>query len=158
MRRTYRWEGIVVVTALLLGSGIAPGVAQDKLAVIKQRQDFMKAQGGDVKAVTAFVKGQGDQAAAEKAAEDLVSRSLQIPDLFVAGTSSADFPGKTYAKPAIWQNMDKVKAIVTTLHDEEVKLAAAIKGGDRTAAGAALGAAGRDGCGACHGEFREKMP
>lgn len=142
--------------ALVLGTSVVNVSAQeDKLAAIKTRQDFMKAQGADVKAVTEYVKGQGKQAAALKAAEDLKARAPKILALFVPGTSATDFPGKTKAKPELWTNMDKVKAIPIALEAAEVKLVAAVKTGDRKQVGAALGGVGKN-CGACHGEYRLK--
>lgn len=148
---------VVAGVALVLGASVVSGAAQeDKLAAIKARQDFMKAQGADVKVVTAYVKGQGNQEAALKAANDLVARAPKIISLFVPGTSAKDFPGKTKAKPEIWTEMSKVEAIPPVLEAAEKKLVVAIQHNDRKAAGAALGEAGRDGCGACHGAYRLK--
>jgi cytochrome c556 len=144
----------VTVAALSIGGAV---VAQDKSAVLKQRQDLMKAQGADLKPIQAFAKGEGDQSTALAAATDLLSKSDQIPDLFPAGTSTTDFPGKTNAKPDIWQNWDKFKGYATAMHGEEVKLVDAIKSGDHKAVGDQIGAVGKAGCGPCHGTFREKM-
>jgi cytochrome c556 len=156
MKNFIRVGMVVAGVALVLGASVVRGTAQeDKLAAIKTRQDFMKAQGADVKAVTAYVKGQGNQEAAVKAADDLAARAPKIMALFVPGTSATDFPGKTKAKPELWTDMDKVKAIPTALEAAEVKLVAAVKTGDRKQVGAALGAVGKN-CGACHGEYRLK--
>lgn len=144
-----------VIGLLLVGGGVA-ALAADNAAVLKERQTFMKGQAADFKPIAAYIKGGDDQAAALKAAEDLVSRAPRIVALFPAGTSSADFPGKTAAKPEIWQNMDKFKAIPVALHGEEVKLVAAIRSGDRSSVKAALTAVGGNGCNACHTQFREK--
>jgi cytochrome c556 len=156
MRHTNRFGVAIAVAGLILIAGGFVALAADNSAVLKQRQDFMKAQGADLKPIQAYIKGDGAQAAALAAAEDLAARSPKIVALFPPGTSSADFPGKTAAKPEIWQNMDKFKAIPVVLHGEEVKLVAAIKSGDKAAAGAALAAAGKSGCSTCHGAFREK--
>ena len=153
MHKRTKWTIVGVSAALLLG-GASAGVAQDKLALVIQRQDFMKAQGADVKAITEFSKGQGDQQAALKAVNDLLARAPKIVDQFPPGTSAADFPGKTKAKPEIWTDQDKFKQIPVALQGEEEKLKAAIETGDQKAVGAQLGATGKAGCGACHSTFR----
>lgn len=154
---------IAAGAALVLAAGtvnvIAQGSGQEsKLAEIKARQDFMKAQGADVKKIIEYIKGQGSQAEALAAANDLESRAPKIIMLFPPGTSAADFPGKTAAKPAIWQNMDKVRKIPVALEAAEIKLVAAIKSGERKSVQGALGAVSKDGCGACHSVYRMKRP
>ncbi len=151
MRNRAKWITAGVGLALLLGSG---AVAQDKLALIGQRQDFMKAQGADVRAITQYSKGQGDQQAALKAVDDLLARAPKIVDQFPPGTSATDFPGKTKAKPELWTDWDKAKMIPATLQGEEVKLKAAIQSGDQKAVADQLGATGKAGCGACHSAYR----
>jgi cytochrome c556 len=116
----------------------------------------MKAQGADAKAITEFSKGQGDKQAALKAVDDLIARSAKIDDLFPAGTSSTDFPGKSNAKPEIWTDWEKVKLIPAKLLEEETKLKGAIQGGDQKAVADQLGATVKNGCGACHGGYRVK--
>ncbi len=157
MKNSARSGMVVVGIGLMLVAATVSVTAQDnKEAAIKTRQDFMKAQGADVKAITDYSKGQGDQAAALTAANDLVARNSKIAGLFPPGTSAADFPGKSNAKPELWTEMDKAKAIWTALAAEEVKLVDVVKGGDQQAVGAQLGAMGKAGCGACHGAYRVK--
>jgi cytochrome c556 len=153
MQNRAKWIAVGMSLAFLLG-GAAAGVAQDKLADVTQRQNFMKAQGADVKAITEYSKGQGDQQKALTAVNDLLARAPKIADQFPAGTSATDFPGKTKAKPEIWTDMDNFKKIPTALQGEEVKLKAAIEGGDPKAVAAQLGATGKAGCGACHSKYR----
>ncbi len=145
--------------AAVIGLGTAIGVAQDKEAIIKERRDTMKRQGDDFKTITDFIKGEGgvDQATALAKAQDLLTIAPKIPSLFPAGTSLTDFPGKTGAKPDIWKEPDKFKAVIPVLEGEEHKLVDAIKSGDKAAIGAQLGATGKNGCGACHTPFREKL-
>jgi cytochrome c556 len=150
-------KGVLVagVGALLaLGSVSVFAQQGDKLAAIKARQDFMKAQGADLKAISDFSKGQGDQAAATKAADDLVARSAKIAGLLVPGTSVQEFPEQTKAKPEMFTDTDKVKAIVVALHTEEGKLATAVKSGDKQAIADQIVATNKAGCGACHGAYR----
>jgi cytochrome c556 len=157
MRQVSRIGFAAVALALAIGFGTAGVVAQDKEAQIKTRRDTMKRQGADFKAIQDYVKGAGDQAAAEKAIADLETIAPKIVDLFPPGTGLDAFPGKTGAKPAIWQEWDKFKAIPPELLADEEKLAAAIKTGDKAAVGEQLGNTGKNGCGACHTPYREKL-
>jgi cytochrome c556 len=143
--------------AIVVGFGTITVVAQDKEAAIKTRRDTMKRQGDDFKAIQEYVKGEGDQAGALKAINDLESIAPKIPDLFPAGTGLDAFPGKTGAKPEIWKEWDKFKAIPAVLLSAEEKLGEAIKSGDKGAVGAQLANTGRNGCGACHTTYREKL-
>ena len=147
----------LMATTIGLGGIAVLAQAQDKEAQIKTRRDTMKRQGDDLKAIGDFAKGEGDQAAAQKAIDDLLALNGKIVDLFPAGTSMADFPGKTGAKPEIWQQFDKFKAIPAVLKTEEEKLAAAVKSGDKAAVGAQVANTGKNGCGACHTPYREKL-
>jgi cytochrome c556 len=156
MRNAVRWGLFGASAAVVLLTGVAAGVAQDKLALVTDRQAFMKAQGGDVKAISDFSKGQGNQAAAAKAIDDLIARNPKITAQFVPGTSSTDFPDKSKAKPELWTDMAKVKEIPVALLAEEQKVKAAIATGDQKAVAAALGSMNKAGCGACHGAYRVK--
>jgi cytochrome c556 len=76
---------------------------------------------------------------------------------FPEGTGLDAFPGKTGAKSAIWKEWDKFKQIPVALQGYEAKLAAAIKIGDKATVGAALADTGKNGCDACHSDYREKI-
>lgn len=147
----------LVAAAVVIGFGAVGGMAQDKESAIKLRRDTMKRQGTDFKAIQDYVKGEGEQAAALAGINDLLALNPKIVDLFPPGTSTADFPGTTGAKPEIWKEWDKFKLIPATLKGEEEKLAAAIKSGDKQAVGAQLANTGKNGCGACHTPYREKI-
>ena len=148
--------GLVAAVAAI-GFGAVGSMAQDKEAAVKQRRDTMKRQGAGFKAIQDYVKGEGDQAAALAGINDLLAINPKIVDLFVPGTSTTDFPGKTGAKPEIWKEWDKFKMIPAALKGEEEKLADAIKSGDKQAVGAQLANTGKNGCGACHTPYREKI-
>jgi cytochrome c556 len=152
---------IAVGVAIVVGSGFAAGVvAQDKAAAVKERQDTMKRQAGDLKYIADFAKGvSGDQATAVQKAEDLHSLSAKLPSLFPPGTSNADLPdAKTYAKPNIWTDQDNFKAIIARLLGLEQGLVDAVKTGQKPQILAAIGNLGKNGCGACHSTYRAKMP
>ena len=70
---------------------------------------------------------------------------MKIPDLFPKGTSLADMPGKSYAKPEIWDHFDDFKAAAAVLATEAGKLADAAKSGDMAAFAAQYDIDGREG-------------
>jgi cytochrome c556 len=156
MRKAVRWGTIGASAAAVMLAGIVSGIAQDKLAMVTERQNFMKAQGGDLKAILDYSKGAGEKDTALKAVDDLIARAPKIISHFPPGTSAADFPDKSKAKPEIWTEMDKVKAIPIALAAEEEKVKTAIQKGDQAAVTEAIGGMNKNGCGACHGTYRVK--
>jgi cytochrome c556 len=157
MNISTKW--IVLAAAIVAGSmycGTAR--AQDAAAQVEARQAVMKAQGKDAGAIKAYIDGKSDLAAAQAAGADLVTQVAKIPTLFPKGTSMADLPGKSYAKPAIWTEMDKFNAGAKVAQTKAEALNAALKGGDKDAITAAFGDMGKNGCGGCHEPYREKKP
>jgi cytochrome c556 len=148
--------------ALLLVAGFAVGVSAagpSKLDIVKHRQATMKQQGHDLKYLALYAKGvSGDQAGAEAKIADLQTIHGELLSLFVPGTSSADLPGKTYAKPLIWTDWSKFSAQIPKIAELEATLAAAVKKNDKPAILVAIGNLGKNGCGACHSSYREHIP
>jgi cytochrome c556 len=157
MRHLTRVGVVAAALTAVIGCGVVAGLAQDKEAIIKDRRAAMKRQGDDLKAIGDYAKGEGDQATAVAKAEDLLELNPKIADLFVPGTGMDAFPGKTGAKPAIWQEWDKFKELPAGLKVEEEKLVTAVKSGDKAAVQAQLAATGKNGCGSCHTPYREKL-
>jgi cytochrome c556 len=157
MRQGARTGFVAAMVALAVGVGAIGGWAQDKEAAVQLRRDTMKRQGADFKKIQDYVKGEGDQAGALAGINDLLEIDGKIITLFPAGTSTADFPGKTGAKPEIWKEWDKFKMVPAQLKSEEEKLADAIKSGDKQKVGEQLASTGKNGCGACHTPYREKI-
>jgi cytochrome c556 len=153
MRQTARWGAVCAVAAALVAGAVA-AVAQDKLAEIKARQDLMERQEKDVKAISEYGKGNGDQATAIQKLEDLIAIAPTIPDHFQPGTSEADFPGKTHAKAEAWQDLAKLRTIALHLRQDEERLLVTVKSGDQQKIGPQLIAMYRDNCTACHTPFR----
>ena len=146
---------VAVAGIAALATGV---VAQDKAAAVKARQDFMKAQAADTKAISDYSKGMGSKDDAAKAIADLQSRAGKIPALFVPGTSMADLPGVSYAKPVAFTELDKVSAASANLKSVEDKVAAAIATGTPADVAAASADLGPKGCGGCHTPYRERKP
>jgi cytochrome c556 len=155
-----RVAGFGLAVALLVGFAVTVSAAdQGKLAAVKHRQDTMKRQAGDLKYIATYAKGGvGDQAEAARKVADLQSIRGELLSLFVPGTSTADLPGKTYAKPIIWQDWKKFSSQIPNLEPLDSALAAAVQKNDKPAILAAIGNLGKNGCGACHSVYRAKMP
>ena len=142
----------VVAIAAAFACGAA--LAQQK-SVLEQRQDLMKNNGAQSKAINDFIKeGKGTPADVEKAAAQIADNAKKIPALFPAGTGMAENPGKSYAKPELWQDKAKFDGFVKALGDGAMKLQAAAKTGDKAQIEAAAGDMGKQGCGGCHQAFR----
>src|SRR5215472_4927478 len=86
-------------------SGIA--LAQDKEAVLKNREALMKGQAKDLGNVKAYIDGKADLAQAEAGAANLTQSTRKIPEVFPPGTGGTDSEGKFAAKPAIWSDWNK---------------------------------------------------
>jgi cytochrome c556 len=160
--RNLMYRGVLVAgVGALLAVGTAGVFAQqgDKAAIIKARKDFMEDQQKAFNAISAFGKGTGERQAAIDGANKLVDYSKQLeaklPELFPAGTSAADFPGQTNAKPELWQNLDEAKAAPAKLREAELKLVDVVKTGDAQTVGQTATATYRGSCNAlCHDKFR----
>jgi cytochrome c556 len=156
MKHSIKW---VALSAIVLAGGLYAGAARaDDAAILDSRSATMKAQGKDMGAIKAFTEDKSDLAAAQAAGADLVIQVAKIPDLFPKNTGMTAFPGKSYAKDAVWTDWDKFLAAAKTASDKAEALNAALKGGDKAAIAAAFGDMGKNGCGACHEPFREKKP
>lgn len=141
---------IVIVVVMNNQSGANP--------VVTERREAMKGMGGKMTTINDFVeKGTGDAATVATAAQEIQATATKIPDLFPAGTSMNDNVGETGAKPEIWANFDAFKAAAAKMGELAGALAIAAQGGDKQAITDAFGALGKDGCGGCHSQFRQKL-
>ena len=156
MRNYLQIGAAAIALTVVLGLGAAATMAEDLAAVVKERQGAMKQQSDALKVIKAYLDGNGAQADAVAKAQELVTISGKLPSVWPAGTSSKDMPGKSKAKPEIWQDMTKFNGIVATLKTSDQTLLDALQKGDKAAASTAFGDLGKNGCGACHGTFREK--
>lgn len=150
---------LVAIGAALLGLGLAMPAARaaDKDQVIKARQAHMKDQGADLGAVKGFIDGKNDLAKATTAATDLVADIKKIPDVFPPGSEGPDPEGKFAPKPLVWSDWKDFLAHVDTAENKAAALLTAVKGGDKAIIQTAFADLGKNGCGACHGKFRETL-
>lgn len=150
----------IIAGALVVALGWGAGTVsaqQDAEAAVKDRQATMKAQGAAVATIKKYIDGAVEKADAVKAADDLVKVAQTVPTKFPKGTSTADFPGKSGAKPAIWTEPDKFAAAAKNEFAEVEKLNAVVKTGDKAAVAAQFDVLGKQGCGGCHTPYREKL-
>ena len=156
--QTWRWKFSLVAAAALAASIVlmAAVKADDLASVVAERQAGMKAMSGKLKSIKAYAESGTDQADAAAGAAVLVATSKSIPGWFPAGSGLDSFSGKTAAKPDLWADPAKFKAIAATFQADALALQQAITAGDKEAAAAAFETMGREGCGACHGAFRAK--
>jgi cytochrome c556 len=157
MARLNKWGAAALAVAGMAALATV-AVAQDKAAAVKARQDFMKAQAADTKAIGDYAKGMASKDDALKAIADLQTRNPAILKQMTPGTSMADMPGVSYAKPAAFTDGAKMTEIVANLKVMEEKLADTIKTGTPADVGAAAAGLGPNGCGACHKDYRERKP
>jgi cytochrome c556 len=143
--------------AIVVAGTSGAALAQDKETVLKDRQATMKAQGKDVGAVKAYLDGKGDLAEAKAGAANLTQTTKKIPELFPPGTGGPNPSGDYAAKPVIWTDWNKFLDAQKAAASKADALLVAINAGDKTAIEAAFNDLGKNGCGACHTTFREKI-
>jgi cytochrome c556 len=141
----------------VLAIGAVGALAADKEQVIKDRQALMKQQGGDMGAIKGFLDDKADLAKATAAAADLTETMKKIPDAFPPGTAGPNPEGKFTTKPEIWSDWQGFLAERDTAASKADALVTAVKGGDKATIQAAFADMGKNGCGGCHGKFREEI-
>jgi cytochrome c556 len=145
------------VLAIALAGAATVALAQDKETVLKNRQAVMKEQSKDLQNIKAYIDGKGELAQAKESAANLTQTTKKIPDLFPPGTGGPNPSGDYVAKPVIWSDWNKfLEAQKATAAKVDV-LIVAMNGGDKSAIEAAFADLGKNGCGACHTTFREKI-
>jgi cytochrome c556 len=132
-------------------------LAQDKETVVKNREALMKGQGKDLGSVKAYLEGKADLAQAEASATNLAQSTNKIAEVFPPGTGGTSTDGKYATKPAIWSDWNKFLDAQKAAFAKAESLLVAVKGGDKAAIETAFGDLGKNGCGACHETFREKL-
>ena len=149
-----------VLAALALGGAVA-FAADEPANIVKYRQTFMKANSAHLGMIAAIVKGEvslTDEIAphAEALAQQGKLASANLQQLFPEGTGKgADV--ETHALPVIWEQWGEFEQAAQNFEEESAKLAEVAAGGDMTAIAQQVGTFGRNACGGCHEDFREKQ-
>jgi len=116
--------------------------------VLEERQNLMKRQNADAKALKAAVEAK-DYEAVQIKAKDLISTSSKIFSLFPKGSDN----GTTRAKPEIWEKSEDFAKYAKSLNKSANELAAAAKAGNDAEVNIKLKELGAV-CTSCHKEFR----
>jgi cytochrome c556 len=156
MRSLLKLLALAAVLAIVAANSTGAPAA-DKDQVIKDRQSLMKAQGADLGAVKAYLDDKADLAKATSAATDLTQTMSKIPDVFPPGTEGPNPEGKFAPKPEVWSDWKGFLAEQQTASAKADALLAAVKGGDKANIQTAFADLGKNGCGSCHGKFREEI-
>jgi cytochrome c556 len=152
-----KFRALAAVLAIVAAGASGVALGQDKETVLKNRQATMKEQGKDIGAVKAYLDGKGDLAQAKAGATNLTQTTKKIPDLFPPGTGGPNPTGDYVAKPVIWTDWDKFLDAQKAAAAKADALLVAVSGGDKAAIETAFNDLGKNGCGACHTTFREKI-
>jgi len=158
MKMSVKFGGAVAAAALVVSLGAAGVYAQDKAAIVKDRQETMKAQAAGLGEVKKYVEGNGDQKAAEAGVQKTLAALKSAPSKFQPGTSLEDMPNVSWAKPDIWKDQAKFEAAYKNAVAEVEKLDQAVKTGDKAKVQAQFADTGKNGCGGCHTPFRQAKP
>jgi cytochrome c556 len=134
---------VIAFMALLVSSHV---FAQAE--VIEKRQDAMKGNAANAKAIKAALESK-DYATIETKAKDIMGTAEKIPSLFPKGSTQ----GKTKATEAIWEKSDQFAKDAKNLSKAAGELVAAAKAKDDAEVGVKVKALG-EACGACHKAFR----
>jgi cytochrome c556 len=148
---------LVAAVAMIAACGVSiPAHGEDALADAKHRQTVMDRMGDDVKAIKLYLLGAADAAGAAKAAGDIEATAKILPSLFPKGTDSTSLPGKSAAKPDIWNNPEDFSQLVDALASDSAALRKALQAADPAAQMAAFKTMAKEACGACHQTYRGK--
>jgi cytochrome c556 len=150
---------MAIAFALVAGTGFIAGQARAEAdpKLLQERQALMKEQSADMAAVKGYLDGKEELAKAQKAAADLPGTMKRIPAVFPEGSGGKSPEGKYTTKPEIWTDWKGFLEIRDTAEKKSQALADAAKAGNKEAIQAAFADLGKNGCGACHGKFREEV-
>jgi len=148
-----RFASAALIATLGLSFSAATLAAKPEDA-IKYRQGVMAAQGWNMNAMGAMVKGEKpyDKAEFLKRAENLAALNKMVLEGF---THEGADKGDSKTKPDAWTSMEKFKGGVDKVNAESAKLVQAAQGGDLAAIKAQFGEVGKV-CKGCHENFRVK--
>jgi cytochrome c556 len=137
----------VAVLAVVLGVGAAAAQSDP----VKTRENLMKENNKNAKAVVQMAKGQSpfDAKVVEAAFTQWADTAKQLPNLF---PDNSKVGGDNRASPKIWENKAdfnaKIADFAKVVADNKAKAVASLDG-----LKAAVGAVGKS-CGNCHDDYR----
>ena len=135
----------LTATLLALGIAAAGNALADEEAIIKYRQNAMKAASAHLKSAGAILKG------SVPFQDDLTKHAKALADLgpiVAAGFPEGSDFGETDAKAAVWENRAEFEKAADTFVQATAAFAAAPNGEAMDGVGKA--------CKGCHKQFREK--
>ncbi len=140
----------IVAAGVLTLSGLGVLAQQDD--PISQRQNLMKNNQEQVRALTGMARGQVpfNAAVAQAAFQRIEQNARQTPALFPAGSQQ----GKTDALPVIWERKADFDARASKLEQDAKAAQAGIT--DQASLQAAVQRVGQN-CGGCHETYRRKQ-
>jgi cytochrome c556 len=144
MRKT-----VMAALTVLIASGL--GVLAQSSDPITQRQNLMKNNQEQVRALTGMARGQVpfNAATAQAALQRIAQNAQQTPTLFPPGSHQ----GKTAALPAIWERKADFDARAAKLAQDATAAQAGVT--DQASLQAAIQRVGQN-CGGCHEPYRRK--
>jgi cytochrome c556 len=160
MSRNKKILGVIAACSVgIVGSMIAVTQSQADAGddAIATRQGYMKLVVWEAGPLVGMAKGKmayDADAAMEHAAKLKAISQYPVTGLFLPGTSKADRPGKTVAKPEIWADADKFAKAFENWQAAVAVVADVAGDGQKVLAGA-VGELGKT-CGGCHKPFRAK--
>jgi cytochrome c556 len=142
-------RSITLALSLLMTSGFV--VWAQTSDPIRQRQDLMKNNQEQVRALTGMARGQipFNAATAQAAFQRIGQNAEQIPALFPAGSDQ----GKTAALPVIWERKADFDARAAKLAQDAKAVQAGVT--DQAGLQALIQRVGQS-CGGCHEIYRKK--
>ncbi len=151
MLRISRLQALAGMVAIAVSAAVAGELlAQtDGAALVKQRQDEMKAMGKSFGPLVAVLRGEStDFAAAAASAETMNTNAAKIVASFPEGTGR-DAVVESRAKPDVWSDRSTFDANAEKLVEESAKMIEVARTEDPQAFEAQFQAVGKA-CGACH--------
>jgi cytochrome c556 len=144
------WPALVLILA---ASAISSGVLHAE-SIVPALHATMRTMRASLAQIGDFAKGDGEQAAAQDAARNIVTLAKSIPAIFPPGSELTELPGKSGAAPTSWDDVDRFLDAQKHLVIETSKLLAVVKDGNKEAIGRQVEMT-RKACSACHEQFRD---
>ena len=157
MIRSVEWRILGVMAIMTASVAAVAAPAPNKAEILKERQATMKQQAKDAGSIKGYLDGKTNQTAALVGAESLTQTTKKIPSLFPPGTNAPSPDGDYGPKPAIWTEWSKFLDRQKTAVAKADALLVAVKTGQKPEIQRAFVDLGKNGCGACHTDFRQKL-